>query len=128
MASSIHHAKSSAKRWGGDPHRYLPIHEWFDSSKEIVPDQRHRAMRHHATGVSEAIRIFGHEIDNGEGRKVPVRWIAEQHVVEDLGFIPNAADWFRSLKLERWMTRSRKLSQELEQDKEEAGSCPTHGR
>lgn len=45
---------------------------------------------------------------------IPVRWIGEQHVQEDLGQIPTAADWLRRLAAEPWMNRSRKLSRELE--------------
>jgi len=46
-------------------------------------------------------------------KQIPVRWIGEQHVQEDLGHIPTAADWLRRLSAEPWMNRSRKLSREL---------------
>lgn len=113
MAAAHYHAVSSARRFGGAPGDYMEIHRWFDAAKEVVPDVRHRAMRHHETGVVEAERIFGDVITNSDGRSVPVRTIAEQHVREDLGFVPNAADWFRNIKLEPWMTRARPLSREL---------------
>lgn len=51
-------------------------------------------------------------------KKVPVRWVAEQHVREDLNCIPAATDWLRNIKPEPWMSRSRALS--VEQEKEEA--------
>jgi hypothetical protein len=51
MAHSYHHAVSSARRFGGKPTDYTQIHTWFDRSKEIVADFRHRALRHHAEGV-----------------------------------------------------------------------------
>lgn len=37
------------------------------------------------------------------GRAIPVRWVAEQHVKEDLGWIPTAADWLRAIQPEPWM-------------------------
>lgn len=45
---------------------------------------------------------------------IPVRWIGEQHVQEDLGQIPTAADWLRRISGEPWMNRARRLSKELE--------------
>lgn len=50
------------------------------------------------------------------GRKIPVRWIGEQHVREDLGRIPTAADWLRCIKPEEWMNRSQPLSREQERE------------
>jgi hypothetical protein len=50
MAHSYHHAVSSARKWGGAPDDYQSIHDWFDSSKVILADFRHRALRHHAEG------------------------------------------------------------------------------
>jgi hypothetical protein len=34
---------------------------------------------------------------------VPVRYIGEQHVQEDLGRIPTAQDWLAKIQPERWM-------------------------
>jgi len=55
MAHSYHHAVSSARKWGGAAEDYLAIHTWFDRSKEIVADFRHRALRHHAEGIFPAV-------------------------------------------------------------------------
>jgi hypothetical protein len=41
---------------------------------------------------------------------VPFRWIAEQHGLEDLGFIPSFADWVKAVRPEAWMGRSQNLS------------------
>lgn len=114
MAHPYHHAVSSARRWGGKPEDYLRIHSWFDESKAFHPDFRHRALRHHSEGIFMAEKIFGTTITNSEGREIPVRWVGEQHVREDLGFIPSANDWLRQVKPEKWMNRARKLSVELE--------------
>jgi hypothetical protein len=53
--------------------------------------------------------IFGVTITNSAGRIVPVRLIAEQHIVEDLGRIPSFADWVRCIKPEPWMGRTSRL-------------------
>ena len=54
MSHSWHHAMSSARKFGGEPENYIEIHNWFDASKEIIDDPRHRAMRHHAQGIFES--------------------------------------------------------------------------
>jgi uncharacterized protein DUF6915 len=106
MAHSYHHAVSSARKWGGIAEDYLAIHAWFDRSKEIVADFRHRALRHHAEGIFLAERLFGVIITNSCGRIVPVRLIGEQHIREDLGRIPSFADWVRHIRPEPWMGRA----------------------
>jgi|ERR1035437_4011304 hypothetical protein len=104
MAHPYHHAISSARKWGGEPDEYVPIHEWFDESKSHLADFRHRALRHHTEGIYMCQTIFGETLTLSTGRKVPVRWIAEAHVKEDLGRIPTMADWFRKIKPEAWMS------------------------
>lgn len=47
--------------------------------------------------------VFGSTIVLSTGRILPVRWIGEQHVREDLGFIPSFADWVKAIRPERWM-------------------------
>ena len=113
MAHPLHHAQSSVRKWGGAVEDYLAIHAWFDESKKIVADFRHRALRHHAEGVFLAEQVFGVTITTSAGREIPVRWIGEQHVTEDLGFTPSAADWLRRIEPAPWMNRSRRLSRAL---------------
>lgn len=103
MAHPIKHAESSARKFGGRVQDYLPIHNWFDESKAFFPDFRHRALRHHAEGIFLAERLFGVTILNSSGRRVPVRYVGEQHVLEDLGRIPTAQDWLSEIKPQRWM-------------------------
>lgn len=103
MAHPLKHAENSALRWGGKPEDYLPIHDWFDESKKFVADFRHRALRHHAEGIFLAETIFGHTLLNSAGTKVPVRYIGEQHVKEDLGRIPSFQDWITELPIRPWM-------------------------
>lgn len=114
MAHPYHHALSSVKKWGGSPEDYRPIHDWFDESKAHMADFRHRALRHHSEGIFMAEKIFGATIVNSAGRVVPVRYIGEQHVTEDLGRIPSVNDWFRQIKVQSWMYGNRKsLEREL---------------
>jgi hypothetical protein len=105
MADSYHHAVSSARKYGGVPEDYLSIHQWFDFSKTLTCDFRHRALRHHAEGVSLCVQVFGPTVTNSAGRAVPTRWIGEQHVREDFGRIPSFVDWVRAIKPEPWMGR-----------------------
>ena len=106
MTHPYYHAESSARKFGGIPQDYLPIHNWFDQTKESFCDFRHRALRHHAEGIFEAEKIFGVTITNSEGKHVPVRYIGEQHVMEDCGGkVPNMADWFSKITPEVWMSR-----------------------
>jgi len=103
MAHPLVHAQSSAKRFGGKPEDYLAIHSWFDESKALMPDFRHRALRHHSDGAFLAQRIFGVSIRNSDGLEVPVRYIAEQHIKEDLRRIPTVQDWLAEIRPQRWM-------------------------
>ncbi|WP_439150431.1 DUF6915 family protein [Sulfitobacter sp.] len=104
MAHPLHHAESSARKFGGDPSDYQTIHDWFDASKAHMACFTHRALRHHTQGIFEAERVFGLTITNSAGRVIPVRWIGEQHVKEDCqGRIPSMADWFRRIQPEGWM-------------------------
>ena len=114
MANPYHHALSSSKKWGGTVEDYLAIHVWFDASKEIIADFRHRALRHHAEGIFMAETIFGVTITLSSGRIIPTRWVGEQHVTEDIGFIPSFADWARAIQPARWMGRTQKIEIDLD--------------
>lgn len=123
MAHPLFHARSSARKYGGIPADYQAIHDWFDESKAFLADVRHRALRHHAEGIFLCEKIFGTSIVNSDGREVPVRFIGEQHVLEDLGRIPAASDWLREISLQPWMTsRSQLLSPEPPEDTPSASS------
>lgn len=98
MAHAYHHAVSSAKKYGGIPEDYLELHQWMDGSKEHMADFRHRALRHHSEGIYMMERLFGVTIKNSAGRNVPVRFIGEQHVIEDLGRIPTVSDWLSQIQ------------------------------
>ena len=104
MSHAYYHAQSSARKFGGSPECYIQIHEWFDETKELFGDFRHRALRHHSHGIYECERKFGRTIVNSDGREVPVRLVAEQHVREDCGNrIPSVQDWLSQIFPQRWM-------------------------
>ena len=104
MSHLWYHCQSSARKFGGIPEDYIQIHQWFDETKELFADFRHRALRHHAHGIYECERKFGITITNSAGREVPVRLIGEQHVKEDCGGrIPSVQDWLSQLMPQRWM-------------------------
>ena len=110
MTHTHYHACSSAKHFGGKPEDYQAIHDWFDATKENYCDFRHRALRHHAEGIFECERVFGITIENSDGKQVPVRYIGEQHVMEDCGGkIPSIADWLSRIRPEPWMARATKI-------------------
>ncbi|KKM80919.1 hypothetical protein LCGC14_1335040 [marine sediment metagenome] len=70
MAHPYHHALSSVKKWGGTVEDTLAVHAWFDASKSITADFRHRALRHHAEGIFMAETIFGPTITLSTGRVI----------------------------------------------------------
>lgn len=107
MAKAMIHARSSAKKFGGVAEDYIAIHEKIDSTKMAHAEVTHRCVFHSAFGIYLIEEIFGRSITNSDGREVFVRDIAEQHVLEDLGFIPSLSDWLREMPSQPWMAGSR---------------------
>lgn len=107
--NSWNHAQSAVRKWGGTPEHYIDIEEFIDSSKQVVGDVRHRSMYHHTTGVWLCQRIFGRVLEipraSGDGViQVPVRLIAERHILEDLGWLPSPADYINGMPIKPWMS------------------------
>lgn len=102
------HAKVSVKKYGGRVEDYLPIHDFIDSSKASLPDVRHRAILHSSFGCFLVERIFGTYIKNADGKDVSVRDLAEEHIIQDLGFIPTVERWLETMPIEPWMSGSAK--------------------
>jgi hypothetical protein len=115
LSDSYHHSLSSVKKWGGVVEDYKHIHDWFDESKHHFGDFRHRALRHHTQGIAEYIDRFGSTIILSTGRQIPVRWVCEQHIVEDMGYLPSVSDWLKCMSPEPWMNKPRRLSKEVEE-------------
>ncbi|WP_047890975.1 hypothetical protein [Micromonospora sp. RV43] len=109
--NSWHHAVSAARKWGGRPEDYIAIHEFIDSSKQVIGDVRHRSLYHHTTGVWLCQQVFGRTITVARTHgsvDVPVRLIAEQHVLEDLGWLPSPADYIGGMPIQPWMSGARR--------------------
>tara|TARA_R100000808_G_scaffold23757_1_gene53176 strand:- start:1159 stop:1515 length:357 start_codon:yes stop_codon:yes gene_type:complete len=101
------HSESSAKKWGGNPTDYIALHDWFDETKAFTGDWTHRALRHHSAGIQWAVERFGHVIRNSNGKLIPTKMLAEQHVEEDCGFVPTPKDWLQAIgeNAESWMLK-----------------------
>lgn len=102
--NSWYHAKSAARKWGGDAEEYLPIEEFIDSSKQVIGDVRHRSLYHHTLGVFLCQKVFGPTLTVGRGVEVPVRLVAERHILEDLGWLPSPADYIGGMPIQSWMS------------------------
>jgi hypothetical protein len=106
MAKPFVHSLSSARKHGGKPEDYLDIHQFMDSSKAAMADNRHRALTHNAWFIGTIIeRVFGITRTNSDGKVYSVRGIAEQHVLEDYGgrYIPSAQDFLQEMEFKDWM-------------------------
>ena len=96
------HAQKTVQKYGGKVEDYQKIHDWFDQTKAMVPDMRHRAVLHHAFGIFLCEQQFGITLTNSDGRIVQVRDIGEQHVIDDLGYIPTIQDYLDDMPLQSW--------------------------
>jgi len=101
----LYHSKSSVNKWGGKEDDYLAIHHWFDDTKVGFAYPAHRAMRHHSEGIGWCIDKFGKTITLSNGKEIPTRYVCEQHIMEDCGWIPTMKDWLKHLKPEPWMLK-----------------------
>lgn len=120
MSHPYHHAISSARKYGGVWQDYIKIHNWFDETKAHYPDMKHRTLRHHSEGIFWCEQIFGEVVTNSDGKNVPVRFIGEQHIKEDLGFIPTIKDYLDNMNTVGWMYKpgeGRELLKIIEKEK-----------
>ena len=99
----LYHANVSVKKYGGTVEDYMPIHDFFDSSKACLPDVRHRCLLHSSFGIFLVERVFGTYITNSDQKRIPVRDIAEDHVIQDMGYIPTVEKWLKNMPIEDWM-------------------------
>jgi hypothetical protein len=59
-------------------------------------------------------QVHGKTLTLSSGRVIPTRWVGEQHICEDLGFIPSFADWARSIRAKPWMGWSQKIEADFD--------------
>ncbi len=107
MGKPIDHANGSVRKWGGVIDDYIAIHEFMDSSKIVLPDNRHRALTHNGWFITVVLpAVFGDSIRNSIGRDVAVIDIGEQHCFEDFKgrFIPTAQDFLQLMPHSDWMS------------------------
>ena len=109
MANPIIHSESSMKKFKGstdeDFKQFMAIHEKMDCSKAWIADNRHRVLTHTMFWIKEVmIPIFGSFIEI-EGKKVSVKDICEQHILEDykMKFIPTPQDFIQEMEFKDWM-------------------------
>jgi hypothetical protein len=98
------HGRIHAKKYGGLPEDYADIDDFIDSSKIACPDMRHRAILHSSFGCYLVERLFGRTRKNSAGIEYSPRDIAEDHIQQDLGFIPTPEQYLRNMTLEPWMS------------------------
>lgn len=105
---SFLHDNIMAKKYGGLPSDYSDIDDFIDSTKTAVADVRHRAILHSAFGCFLVEKVFGRVRINSDGREYSPRDVAEQHIIQDLGFIPTMESYLRHMTLMPWMSGTEK--------------------
>lgn len=102
------HSKAHSRKYGGSPSDYADIDDFMDSSKSAFPDVRHRAILHSSFGCFIVEKVFGRTRINSEGKEYSPRDIAEDHIIQDLGFIPTVEQYLRNMATQVWMSGSKK--------------------
>ena len=102
------HSRIHAKKYGGIPSDYDDIDTFIDSSKMTCPDMRHRAILHSAFGCFIVEQVFGITRVNSDGITYSPRDVAEDHIIQDLGFIPTTEAYLKNMTLQPWMSGTQK--------------------
>ena len=105
------HSNIHAKKYGGTPNDYADIDDFLDSTKQSVADVRHRAILHSAFGCYLVEEIFGRTRYNSEGKVYSPRDVAEDHIQQDLGFIPTMEMYLNNMTIQPWMSGTEKKNQ-----------------
>lgn len=96
--------KMSARHFGGLPDEYRHIHQKMNGVHE---NPAGKVIFHSAYGLYLIEDLFGVGFTNSAGRLIPVREVAEQHVLRSLNLIPTLEDWIRGID-KPWMAGIRK--------------------
>lgn len=104
------HSKIHVKKYGGAELDYQDIDDFIDSSKAAMPDIRHRAILHSAFGCFLVEQMFGRTRINSEGKEYSPRDIAEDHIMQDLGFIPTMEQYLNNMTIQPWMSGTEKAN------------------
>lgn len=104
------HSKYSAKKYGGKPEDYMDLHLWLDQTKSHIADNRHRIFLHNSFGIQLLADKFGETRTNSDNKTYSVRDVGEDHILQDLGFIPSLDYCLKKVKLKSWMSGSKKIN------------------
>lgn len=102
------HARVHAKKYGGKPEDYIDIDNFIDSSKAAFADVRHRAILHSAFGCFIVEQVFGITRVNSDGKTYSPRDVAENHIIMDLGWLPNMNHYLENMQIQEWMSGTEK--------------------
>lgn len=102
------HGRIHSKKYGGIPEDYADIDDFIDSSKVSFPDVRHRAILHSSFGCYLVEQMFGRTRINSAGIEYSPRDIAEDHIIQDLGFIPTMEKYLNCMTIKPWMSGTKK--------------------
>ncbi|MHB8123973.1 MAG: DUF6915 family protein [Desulfuromonadaceae bacterium] len=105
------HSKIHAKKYGGKPEDYADIDDFIDSSKSSLADVRHRAILHSSFGCYIVEQVFGRTRINSDGKEYSTRDVAEDHIQQDLGFIPTMGQYLKNMTIQPWMSGTMKSNQ-----------------
>jgi hypothetical protein len=100
---TFEHAKLHAKKYGGVLEDYIDIDNFLDSSKITHGTVKHRSILHHTFGTFLVEQFFGITRVNSEGKTYSTRDIAEDHIIQDLGWLPSPEDYLKHMSAESWM-------------------------
>ena len=98
----IEHSQIHARKYGGKPEDYIEIDTFLDSSKACHGTMAHRAIYHHTLGCFLIETLFGYELQNSDGKMYSPRQIAEDHIIQDLGWLPTPDDWLKCMEIKPW--------------------------
>lgn len=102
------HGRIHAKKYGGKGSDYADIDDFIDSSKSSVLDVRHRAILHSSFGCFLVEQMFGRTRFNSDGKEYSPRDVAEDHIMQDLGFIPTMEQYLNNMTIQPWMSGTEK--------------------
>ena len=90
------HAGLSARRRGGVLEDYYALHAFFDTTKELCSDNRHRLL-HNLWGIRRVvIPLFGAQLTTSDGHSVATKDVCEvDHVLADFSgkYLPTLSDF-----------------------------------
>lgn len=97
------HASLSARRRGGSPEDYYALHAFFDTTKELCSDNRHRIL-HNLWGIRRVvIPLFGTQLTTQDGARVATKDVCEvDHVLADFSgkYLPTLSDFTTAIAAE----------------------------